>query len=58
MKAVKKERWQKGLMVKGRNEPVTIMHVAHVVAKIKGISVEDLCEAWVTIQPFSDSLDC
>jgi TatD DNase family protein len=45
MKAVKKERWEKGLMVKGRNEPVTIMHVAHVVAKIKNISVEELSEA-------------
>jgi TatD DNase family protein len=45
MKAVKKEKWQKGLMVKGRNEPVTIMHVAHVIAKIKSISVEELAEA-------------
>jgi TatD DNase family protein len=45
MKAVKKEKWQKGLMVKGRNEPVTIMHVGHVIAKIKNISVEELTEA-------------
>jgi TatD DNase family protein len=45
MKAVKKEKWQKGLMVKGRNEPVTTMHVAHVIAKIKSISVEELAEA-------------
>jgi TatD DNase family protein len=45
MKTMKKEKWQKGVMVKGRNEPVTIMHVAHVVAKIKNISVEELSEA-------------
>lgn len=45
MKAVKKEKWEKGLMVKGRNEPVTIIHVAHVVAKIKNVGVEDLCAA-------------
>lgn len=45
MKAVKKEKWDKGLMVKGRNEPVTIIHVAHVVARIKGISVHELTEA-------------
>ncbi len=44
MKAVKKEKWQKGLMVKGRNEPVTIMQVAHVIAKIKNISTEELSE--------------
>lgn len=45
IKAVKKEKFQKGLMVKGRNEPVTIMHVAHVVAKIKNVSIEELSEA-------------
>lgn len=44
-KAVKKEKWQKGLMVKGRNEPATIVQVAHVIAKVKGISVEEVCEA-------------
>lgn len=44
-KAVKKEKWQKGLMVKGRNEPATIVQVAHVVAKVQGISLEELCEA-------------
>lgn len=45
IKAVKKEKWEKGVMVKGRNEPVTILQVAHVVAKIKDISVEELSEA-------------
>lgn len=44
-KAVKKEKWQKGLMVKGRNEPATIVQVAHVIAKVKGVSAEEVCEA-------------
>ncbi|KAL2843973.1 hypothetical protein BJX68DRAFT_243412 [Aspergillus pseudodeflectus] len=44
-KAVKKERWQKGFMVKGRNEPVAIAQVAHVIAGVKGITVEEVCEA-------------
>ncbi|MCJ1283803.1 hypothetical protein MMC26_003134 [Xylographa opegraphella] len=44
-KAVKKEKWEKGLMVKGRNEPATVSHVAHVVASVKGISIEEVCEA-------------
>jgi TatD DNase family protein len=44
-KGVKKEKWAKGLMVKGRNEPVTIAQVAHVVAKVKGVDVEEVCEA-------------
>jgi len=44
-KAVKKERWEKGLMVKGRNEPATIPYVAHVIAKVKGLQIEDVCEA-------------
>lgn len=44
-KAVKKEKFQKGLMVKGRNESATIVQVANVIAKVKGISVEEVCEA-------------
>jgi TatD DNase family protein len=44
-KSVKKEKWQKGLMVKGRNEPVAIARVAHVIASVKEISVEEVCEA-------------
>lgn len=44
-KAVKKEKWQKGCMVKGRNEPAAIAHVAHVIAQVKGITVEEVCEA-------------
>ncbi|KAI9930857.1 hypothetical protein ASPWEDRAFT_167189 [Aspergillus wentii DTO 134E9] len=44
-KAVKKEKWQKGCMVKGRNEPVAIVRVAHVIARVKGITAEEVCEA-------------
>lgn len=44
-KAVKKEKFQKGLMVKGRNEPAAICQVAHVIAKVKGLPVEHVCEA-------------
>ncbi|RMD43102.1 hypothetical protein DV735_g2007, partial [Chaetothyriales sp. CBS 134920] len=44
-KAVKKEKWQPGLMVKGRNEPATIVQVAHIVAKIKGLSVDQVAQA-------------
>ena len=44
-KAMKKEKFQKGLMVKGRNEPATIAQVANVIAKVKGVTVEEVCEA-------------
>lgn len=44
-KLVKKERWEQGAMVKGRNEPVTIAQIAHVVARIKDISLEELSHA-------------
>ena len=44
---MKKEKWEKGLMVKGRNEPATITHVAHVVAQVKEISIEEVCEQYV-----------
>ena len=47
LRSVKKEKWEKGLMVKGRNEPATIPHVAHAVASIKEIDVEEVCRAWV-----------
>ena len=46
-KAVKKEKWDKACMVKGRNESVSINHVAHVVAGVKGLPIEQVCEvAW------------
>lgn len=32
-------------MVKGRNEPVSISHVTQVIANVKGISVDEVCEA-------------
>lgn len=44
-RAVKKEKWERGLMVKGRNEPATITHVAQVVANVKGLPVEQVCQA-------------
>lgn len=44
-KAVKKEKWSPDAMVKGRNEPCQISRVAHVVAGVKGISVEEVAEA-------------
>ena len=47
-KSVKKEKWTQDSMVKGRNEPATIMHVAHVIARVKGISTGEVCEAaWI-----------
>jgi TatD DNase family protein len=44
-KVVKKEKWEEGAMVKGRNEPCTIDRIAKIVAGIKGVSVEEVCEA-------------
>ncbi|KAK2873232.1 hypothetical protein FQN49_002505 [Arthroderma sp. PD_2] len=44
-KSLKKEKWQKGCMVKGRNEPVAIARVAEVIAAVKEISVDEVCEA-------------
>lgn len=44
-KTVKKEKWVEGTMVKGRNEPCTIERVAKIVAGIKGVSVQEVCEA-------------
>lgn len=44
-KVVKKEKWEEGAMVKGRNEPCTIERIAKIVAGIKGLAVEEVCEA-------------
>lgn len=44
-KSVRKEKWEKGLIVKGRNEPFAITRVAYAIAKIKDIPVEQLAEA-------------
>lgn len=44
-KGVKKEKWSKGMMVKGRNEPCCITHVAWAIAKVKGMPIEDVTEA-------------
>ncbi|GAA5824274.1 hypothetical protein JCM11251_001592 [Rhodosporidiobolus azoricus] len=40
----KKEKWAKGHMVKGRNEPCTTGQVATVVAALKGVSLEEVVE--------------
>ena len=44
-KTVKKEKWEEGAMVKGRNEPCTIERIAKIVAGIKEVPVEEVCEA-------------
>lgn len=44
-RSVKKEKWTIDTMVKGRNEPATIPYVAHVIAKVKGVTTEEVCEA-------------
>ncbi len=44
-KSFKKEKWTPESMVKGRNESATIVHVAHVIAKVKGISTAKVCQA-------------
>ena len=42
-------------MVKGRNEPCMIERVAKIVAGIKGVTVEEVCEAaWAnTVKVFA-----
>lgn len=46
-KSVKKEKWVEGAMIKGRNEPCSIERVAKVIAGIKNVHVEEVCEvAW------------
>ena len=44
-KSVKKEKWTEGAMIKGRNEPCTIDRVARVVAGVKGLTEDEVCEA-------------
>ncbi|OTA88600.1 hypothetical protein M434DRAFT_398968 [Hypoxylon sp. CO27-5] len=44
-KTVKKEKWIEGAMVKGRNEPCMIERVGKIVAGIKGVTLEEVCEA-------------
>ncbi|KAL8829004.1 MAG: hypothetical protein Q9170_006353 [Blastenia crenularia] len=44
-KKVKKEKWEEGAGVKGRNEPAEIVKVAWVVAGVKGVRVEEVVEA-------------
>jgi TatD DNase family protein len=44
-KAVKKEKFSKGVMIKGRNEPAMIPRVAYAIASVKAIPVEDVVDA-------------
>ncbi|EPS35733.1 hypothetical protein H072_10836 [Dactylellina haptotyla CBS 200.50] len=44
-KDVKKERFQLGMRVKGRNEPCAIAGVAWVISQVKGCSFEEVCES-------------
>ena len=44
-KKLKKEKWEEGSMVKGRNEPCEIWKVAHIVAGVKGVSVQEVVDA-------------
>ncbi|KAF5248031.1 hypothetical protein FAUST_437 [Fusarium austroamericanum] len=44
-KIVKKEKWEEGAMIKGRNEPCNIERVAKIIAGIKEVSIEEVCEA-------------
>ena len=41
----KADKFEKGIMVKNRNEPCAIIQVAEVVAKVKNVSVEELTDA-------------
>lgn len=41
----KKEKWEKGLCVKGRNEPANIVQVLEVVAGCRGEDVESLAQS-------------
>lgn len=44
-KWVKKEKWKEGALVKGRNEPCMIGRVAVAIARIKGVTAEEVAEA-------------
>lgn len=44
-KWVKKEKWVEGALVKGRNESCMVGKVAWIVSKVKGVGLEEVCEA-------------
>lgn len=44
-RSVKKEKWSVDCVVKGRNEPCMIGLVAEVVARVKGVRVEEVVDA-------------
>lgn len=43
--AVRKERFVAGSMVKDRNEPCTMVHVLEIVAKVRGVGVQQLADS-------------
>ena len=40
----KSEKWEKGFLVRGRNEPCQIIQVAEVVAKVLNVDLKTLCD--------------
>lgn len=42
--SVKKEKWRPETMVKSRNEPANIVQVLEIVAAVKGVDEDELCE--------------
>lgn len=46
--SLKKEKWNAENMVKGRNEPVTIIQILEIVSAVRGEDLDDLCEAVLT----------
>ncbi|KAH8685426.1 hypothetical protein BGZ60DRAFT_395161 [Tricladium varicosporioides] len=44
-KWVKKEKWIEGALIKGRNESCMVGKVAWIVAGVRGIGLEEVCEA-------------
>lgn len=44
-KSAKKEKWSSDTMVKGRNEPATIAHVAHIIAGIHDVPASKIINA-------------
>jgi TatD DNase family protein len=44
-RAVKKEKWEAGAMVKDRNEPCNVVAVAEAISGLRGVEVATVCEA-------------
>lgn len=46
--SVKKEKWNTENMIKGRNEPVTIVQILEVISAVRGEDLDNLCETIFT----------